>query len=194
MSLCGARGEKKFPELLLQNTPKWLDNIEIWWLIILKSGDFTFMFIELLSEQSPLCFGTPSWYTAPPPGYNIWTTGCTWSSRMVQWSLAAVCPSSTSSRPAAQTITDPPYASIWACSRPGGKPLWGYSTPITLPDSEKTVKMDSSENNTRSALLSPLKPAFGISTSNQRFGYIAAQPWTLTLWSSRLTVLMEVQI
>ncbi len=166
---------KKFPELLLQNTPKWLDNIEIWWLIILKSGDFTFMFIELLSEQSPLCFGTPSWYTAPPSGYNIWTTGCTWSSRMVQWSLAAVCPSSTSCRPAAQTITDPPYASIWACSRPGGKPLWGYSTPITLPDSEKTVEdglireqyMIHIFQNPRSALLSPLKPAFGIGTSTK---------------------------
>lgn len=54
----------------------------------------------------------------------------------------------------------------------------GLFHTVTLQDVGKTVKEDSSENNTlhiinspRFTLLAPLKPIFGIGTQGQKFGY-----------------------
>lgn len=61
------------------------------------------------------------------------------------------------------------HATVWV----GDKLIWGFSTSY-LSDVGKTVKVDSSENNTfhivnnpRCPLLTPLKPAFAIGTCGQ---------------------------
>ncbi len=117
--------------LLLLNTPKWFNNIQIWWLCWPWLVHLHFHLHQNTLSPFFLCvfvyYHHNSSYMAPPSGYNVWTIGSTWSSRMVWYFLPGTCPSDI----AAQTVD----ATVWV-----GKPLWGFSTqPVTVDSLESNA-------------------------------------------------------
>jgi len=116
--------------------PKWLRNIKIWWLCRpWEMFSFSFMFIKPLS-QVLLCvlvhYHADTWQGTmfPPLGAHGFTE---WFGSPWQW------PMKHSREISAQTITNPPvwcYASL------------GFLHTITLTNVGKTVKVNSSVNNT----------------------------------------------